>query len=96
MTKALTSAGVDVDHIQVLDGHTSSVVLLIEPDGERTIIGIHPDLLHQITIPAAAVAPRDIVYFAAWHDRSSKACGLDWPGPPPPYGRSHPCPWKTR
>jgi sugar/nucleoside kinase (ribokinase family) len=68
MMETLTAAGVDVDHVQVLDGHTSSVVLLIEPDGERTIIGIHPDLLHHITIPVAAVAPGDIVYFAAWHD----------------------------
>jgi sugar/nucleoside kinase (ribokinase family) len=68
MTQALASARVDVDHVQILDGHTSSVVLLIEPDGERTIIGIHPDLLHEITIPASGVAPGDIVYFAAWHD----------------------------
>ncbi|MEW1836593.1 PfkB family carbohydrate kinase [Nonomuraea angiospora] len=68
MTKALTAAGVDVDHVQVLCGRTSSVVLLIEPNGERTIIGIHPDLLHDITIPVAAVAPGDIVYFAAWRD----------------------------
>ncbi|WP_336216540.1 carbohydrate kinase family protein [Nonomuraea sp. LPB2021202275-12-8] len=68
MTTALTAAGVDVNHVQVLDGHTSSVVLLIEPNGERTIMGIHPDLLHDVTIPAAAVAPRDIVYFAAWRD----------------------------
>jgi sugar/nucleoside kinase (ribokinase family) len=67
MTTTLTAAGVNVDHIQVLPGRTSSVVLLIEPDGERTIIGIHPDLLHTITIPVHAVAPGDIVYFAAWH-----------------------------
>ncbi|MEV4374023.1 PfkB family carbohydrate kinase [Nonomuraea sp. NPDC049637] len=68
MTEALATAGVDVDYVQVLPGRTSSVVLLIEPDGERTIIGIHPDLLHTVTIPVAAVAPGDVVYFAAWHD----------------------------
>ncbi|MFG1711236.1 carbohydrate kinase family protein [Nonomuraea sp. M3C6] len=68
MMKALTAAGVDVDHVQVLHGRTSSVVLLIEPNGERTIVGIHPDLLHNITIPVAAVAPGDIIYFAAWRD----------------------------
>ncbi|RVX37914.1 ribokinase/fructoselysine 6-kinase [Nonomuraea polychroma] len=67
MTKTLTAAGVDVDHVQVLPGHTSSVVLLIEPNGERTIIGIHADLLNTITIPIDAVAPEDIIYFAAWH-----------------------------
>ncbi|MEV4078745.1 carbohydrate kinase family protein [Nonomuraea fuscirosea] len=67
MTTTLTAAGVGIDHVQVLPGHTSSVVLLIEPDGERTIIGIHPDLLHAITIPVDEVAPGDIVYFAAWH-----------------------------
>ncbi|AQZ68595.1 Ribokinase [[Actinomadura] parvosata subsp. kistnae] len=68
MTTTLTAAGVDVEHVQVLQGRTSSVVLLIEPDGERTIVGIHPDLLHDVTIPATAVAPGDIVYFAAWRD----------------------------
>ncbi|UBU12532.1 carbohydrate kinase family protein [Nonomuraea gerenzanensis] len=68
MTTALTAAGVNADHVQVLNGRTSSVVLLIEPNGERTIIGIHPDLLHDIAIPAAAVGPGDIVYFAAWRD----------------------------
>ncbi|MEV0614833.1 PfkB family carbohydrate kinase [Nonomuraea sp. NPDC050404] len=68
MKTALTGAGIDVDHVQVLEGRTSSVVLLVEPNGERTIVGIHPDLLHDITIPAAAVAPGDIVYFAAWRD----------------------------
>jgi sugar/nucleoside kinase (ribokinase family) len=73
MTTTLTTAGVDVEHVQVLGGHTSSVVLLIEPHGERTIIGIHPDLLHDVTIPAAAVAPGDIVYFAAWRDVFSPA-----------------------
>ncbi|TMR22646.1 carbohydrate kinase family protein [Nonomuraea turkmeniaca] len=73
MTKTLTAAGVDVEHVQVLPGHTSSVVLLIEPNGERTIIGIHTDLLHTITIPTDAVAPGDIVYFAAWHDSFTTA-----------------------
>jgi sugar/nucleoside kinase (ribokinase family) len=68
MTKALTAAGVDIEHVQVLPGQTSSVVLLIEPTGERTIIGIHPDLLHCLTIPVAAISPGDIVYLAAWRD----------------------------
>ncbi|MGA4993836.1 carbohydrate kinase family protein [Nonomuraea bangladeshensis] len=67
MRKTLTAAGANVDHVQVLPGRTSSVVLLIEPDGERTIIGIHPDPLHTITIPVDQVASGDIVYFAAWH-----------------------------
>ncbi|MGP4097167.1 carbohydrate kinase family protein [Nonomuraea sp. KM90] len=73
MTSALSAAGVDIDHVQVLPGRTSSVVLLIEPNGERTIVGIHPDLLHGITIPVGAVAPGDIVYFAAWHDHFTAA-----------------------
>jgi sugar/nucleoside kinase (ribokinase family) len=73
MTKTLAAAGVDVDHVRVLRGHTSSVVLLIEPNGERTIIGIHPDLLHTVPIPTQPVAPGDIVYFAAWHDAFTAA-----------------------
>ncbi|TMR93042.1 carbohydrate kinase family protein [Nonomuraea basaltis] len=73
LTNTLTAAGVDVDHVQVLPGHTSSVALLIEPNGERTIIGIHPDLLRTITIPTQAVVSGDIVYFAAWHDTFASA-----------------------
>ncbi|QFY12945.1 hypothetical protein GBF35_46010 [Nonomuraea phyllanthi] len=73
MTNALTAAGVDVEHVQTLPGRTSSVVLLIEPSGERTIIGIHTDLLHTVAIPVFAVSPGDIVYFAAWHDTFTDA-----------------------
>ncbi|MFC5834367.1 carbohydrate kinase family protein [Nonomuraea insulae] len=73
MTNTLATSGVDVHHVQTLPGHTSSVVLLIEPNGERTIIGIQPDLLHTIAIPTTAIAPGDIVYFAAWHDTFTPA-----------------------
>ncbi|RVX44905.1 sugar/nucleoside kinase (ribokinase family) [Nonomuraea polychroma] len=73
MINLLTAAGVDVGQVQVLEGRTSTVVLLVEPNGERTIIGIHPDLLHTITIPTQAMAPGDIVYFAAWHDTFTAA-----------------------
>lgn len=68
MTDALTSAGVDIEHVRTLPGRTSSVVLLIEPSGERSIVGIHPDLLHTVPIPVADIAAGDIVYFAAWHE----------------------------
>jgi ribokinase len=32
------------------------------------MIGIWPDLLHTVPVPCAAIAPGDVVYFAAWHE----------------------------
>jgi sugar/nucleoside kinase (ribokinase family) len=64
----LSAAGVDVRFVHDRDGHTSEVVVLVEPSGERTICGIWPDLLHTVPVPAEHVAPGDMVYFAAWHE----------------------------
>jgi len=64
----LSAAGVDVRFVRDRDGHTSEVVILVEPSGERAICGIWPDLLHTISVPAEDVAPGDVVHFAAWHE----------------------------
>jgi ribokinase len=64
----LSAAGVDVRFVHDRDGHTSEVVILVEPSGERAICGIWPDLLHTVRVPAEHVAPGDVVYFAAWHE----------------------------
>jgi sugar/nucleoside kinase (ribokinase family) len=64
----LDAADVDVRFVHDRGGHTSEVVILVEPSGERTICGIWPDLLHTVSVPTEHVAPRDVVYFAAWHD----------------------------
>src|SRR6266702_3094363 len=64
----LEAAGVDVRFVHTRSGHTSEVVILVEPSGERAMIGIRPDLLHTVPVPAAGITPGDVVYFAAWHD----------------------------
>jgi sugar/nucleoside kinase (ribokinase family) len=64
----LSAAGVDVRFVHARDGHTSEVVILVEPSGERAICGIWPDLLHTVPVPVEHVAPGDVVYFAAWHE----------------------------
>jgi ribokinase len=64
----LSAAGVDVRFVHDRDSHTSEVVILVEPSGERAICGIWPDLLHTIPVPVEHVASGDVVYFAAWHE----------------------------
>jgi ribokinase len=64
----LTGAGVDLRFVHRRDDHTSEVIILVEPSGERTICGIWPDLLHTVPVPVERVAPGDVVYFAAWHE----------------------------
>jgi ribokinase len=64
----LSAAGVDVRFVHRRDGHTSEVVILVEPSGERAMCGIWPDLLHTVPVPAEDVAPGDLVHFAAWHE----------------------------
>jgi ribokinase len=64
----LSAAGVDVRFVPSRDGHTSEVVILVEPSGERAICGIWPDVLHTVEVPAGSTQPDDFVYFAAWHE----------------------------
>jgi ribokinase len=59
---------VDTTHIQELDAHTSQVLLFVEPDGERTIIGIHRDEISSVAVPANDIRTGDVVYFAKWHE----------------------------
>jgi sugar/nucleoside kinase (ribokinase family) len=64
----LTGAGVDVRFVHGRNGHTSEVIILVEPSGERAICGIWPDLLHTVPVPVEQVTPGDVVYFAAWRE----------------------------
>jgi ribokinase len=64
----LDTADVDTRFVQARPGHTSEVVILVEPSGERAMIGIRPDVLHTVPVPIAQIASGDVVYFAAWHE----------------------------
>src|SRR5215510_1536054 len=48
----LSAADVDVRFVHNREGHTSEVVILVEPSGERAMCGIWPDLLHTVEMPA--------------------------------------------
>jgi ribokinase len=64
----LSAAGIDVRFVHRRDGHTSEVIILVEPSGERAMCGIWPDLLHTVEVPAEEVAAGDLVHFAAWRE----------------------------
>lgn len=64
----LGAAGVDVGFVHVRDGHTSEVVILVEPSGERAMTGMWPDLLHTVPVPVADINAGDVVYFAGWRE----------------------------
>jgi ribokinase len=68
MRAALGEARVEVAFVHARRGHTSEVDILIEPSGERTMIGIWPDLLHTVPVPVRDARSGDIAYFAAWHE----------------------------
>ncbi|HXZ73198.1 MAG TPA: carbohydrate kinase family protein [Streptosporangiaceae bacterium] len=64
----LGAAEVDVGFVHVRDGHTSEVVILLEPSGERAMTGMWPDLLHTVPVPVADITAGDVVYFAGWRE----------------------------
>jgi len=68
MRAALGEARVDAGFVHTRHGHTSEVDILVEPSGERSIIGIWPDLLHTVPVPVTEVRSGDVAYFAAWHE----------------------------
>jgi sugar/nucleoside kinase (ribokinase family) len=63
---ALAASGVDLRHVETRDGPTSHVLLLVEPSGERTILGLRPDHLATVAVPVHAVRAGDIVFVAGW------------------------------
>jgi sugar/nucleoside kinase (ribokinase family) len=64
----LDAAGVDVGSVHARPGHTSEVVILVEPSGERAMTGMWPDLLHTVPVPVADITAGDVVYFAGWRE----------------------------
>ena len=64
----LDAAAVDAGFVHARDGHTSEVVILVEPSGERAMTGMWPDLLHTVPIPVADITAGDVVYFAGWRE----------------------------
>ena len=54
--------------ITTLDGPPSHVLIFIDEKGERTILGISPDRLDQVTLKGVDLQPDDIVVFLLWRE----------------------------
>ena len=54
--------------IATLDGPPSHVLIFIDEKGERTILGISPDRLDQVTLKGVDLQPGDIVVFLLWRE----------------------------
>ncbi|MGZ6635687.1 MAG: carbohydrate kinase family protein [Solirubrobacteraceae bacterium] len=63
---SLRTAGVDTRHVRTVAGPTSQVLILVEPSGERTMVGLSPDELAAVPVPVEPVEPGDVVYLAGW------------------------------
>jgi ribokinase len=59
-------AGLGLNQVKQLPGPTSQVLLMIDADGERTMIGLTPDRLPEIELPVSHMRPGDTLYLAAW------------------------------
>ena len=68
MRQVLDEAGVDVRWVQTCGDHTSEVLILVEPTGERSIVGLWPDVLRTVPVPVGEIRAGDVAYFAAWHE----------------------------
>jgi len=68
MLAVLAEAHVGVGFVHTRHGHTSEVDILVDASGERTMIGIWPDLLHTVRVPVTQIRSGDVAYFAAWHE----------------------------
>jgi sugar/nucleoside kinase (ribokinase family) len=49
-------------------GESHHVLVLVDEDGERTILGLSPGTMHHITPRDAPLEPDDIVVFVVWSD----------------------------
>lgn len=49
-------------------GASRHVMVLVDGDGDRTIVGLSPDTIHHITARDAPLAPGDVVAFVVWDD----------------------------
>ena len=54
--------------ITALEGPPSHVLIFIDEKGERTILGISPDRLDQVTLKGVDLQPGDIVVFLLWRE----------------------------
>lgn len=62
--------------ITALEGPPSHVLIFIDEKGERTILGISPDRLDQVTLKGVDLQPGDIVVFLLWREHFAQDLAL--------------------
>jgi sugar/nucleoside kinase (ribokinase family) len=62
--------------ITTLEGPPSHVLIFIDEKGERTILGISPDRLDQVTLKGVDLQPGDIVVFLLWREHFAQDLAL--------------------
>ena len=65
---SLEASQIEELHIKKLDGAANHVLILIDADGERTIVGLTEDRLDQVTIRDVTLTPEDYVVFVLWRN----------------------------
>lgn len=55
-------------HIRWIEGETNHVLVLVDADGDRTIIGLAGDELDAIHLDGVPLRPGDIVVFVVWDE----------------------------
>ncbi|MCX6437475.1 MAG: PfkB family carbohydrate kinase [Actinobacteria bacterium] len=62
--------------ITALEGPPSHVLIFVDEKGERTILGISPDRLDQVTLKGVDLRPGDIVVFLLWREHFAQDLAL--------------------
>lgn len=62
--------------ITALEGPSSHVLIIVDQNGERTILGISPDRLDQVTLKGVDLRPGDIVVFLLWREHFAQDLAL--------------------
>ena len=62
--------------ITTLEGPPSHVLIFIDEKGERTILGISPDRLDQVSLIGVDLQPGDIVVFLLWREHFTQDLAL--------------------
>ena len=55
-------------NVKTLDGPTSHVLILVDGSGDRTILGLAPDRLDQVSLKDVPLAAGDTVVFVIWRE----------------------------
>ncbi|WP_242475289.1 carbohydrate kinase family protein [Thiohalocapsa halophila] len=61
----LETLGLETSYIQRWQVPTAEVAILVDSEGERTMVGAHEDALGSLNFPCARVSRGDIVFFSA-------------------------------